>query len=205
MGQTREAEQACGTDEKLVSKAVDVEDDMQTDINVNVEVHDLGLDESAAQVVYRVSHDLTTSGSEKYMSEENLRTAEQAAGNLPHDDECGTNGYTIADEALVYATISHKNCPHSTVNDATLAAVSKILSSKEHLRSNLKSFEYGNIRNRPMYRGSKHYMHEIEISLKVFKSKLMESARSYLWKNLGTSSWSMIDGTQVTFFKIHKK
>jgi len=59
-----------------------------------------------------------------------------------------------------------------TVNDTTLDAVSKI----EDLRSNLKSFEFGNIRNRPMYRGSIHYMHEIEMSLKVFKSKLGEPA-----------------------------
>ena len=79
-----------GTDEKLVSKAVDVEDDMQNDINVNVDIQNLGLDESAAQVVYRAPHDLKTS---KIYVRREL--------NLLHDDGCGINGDTFADEALL--------------------------------------------------------------------------------------------------------
>ena len=116
--------------------------------------------------------------------------AEQAKGCLLSidDETCDVNeNHTEtqnndrnADVALVYLTASLKNCTHSTVDSMTLDTISEILRSKEHLRNNLKSSIFGNIRNRPMYLGSSKFMHEVEVSVEVFKSRLWESARSYL-------------------------
>ena len=134
---------------------------------------------------------------------------EQATDILPLGNENGSyNNRNIEKDtsvALVYATAALKYCPHSIVDEVTLDAISKIFSSKEHLRNNISSFQFGNIRNRPMYRGAIQYMHEVEFSLKVMKNKLWEPARSYVWKNLGTSCWTLHDGTEVTFNKIHQK
>ena len=204
----REAEQASSTNGEVVSKAVKPEHDMQIylqqhGINVNDAAHELSLNRCNKEV----TKVLAMKETDIDISTDNL-TAEQADGSMPLEDDsglkCKNNGNDNS-VALVYATPALKDCPHSIVEDLTLDAISKILSSKEHLRDNLKSFEFGNIRNRPMFRGSSKYMHEVEISLKVMKNRLWKSARSYLWKNLGTASWSLHDGTQVTFIKIHQK
>ena len=134
-------------------------------------------------------------------------SAEQDSGKHEVNDIVNetANQDEDADIAVVHATASLRNCPHSTVDDVTLDAISKILRSTEHNQSNINSFKYGNIRNRPMFRGSSHYMHEVEINLEVIRSRIWDSARSYLWKSFGTSTWTLYDGTQVTFIKIHQK
>ena len=105
---------------------------------------------------------------------------------------------------LVNATAALKNCPNSTDDDVTVNAILEVISSNGHVQRNLKAISVGNIRNRPMWRGSTKFMHEVEISLEVIKSNLWEPVRSFIWKNIGTSSWTLPDGTQLAFFSIHQ-
>ena len=106
---------------------------------------------------------------------------------------------------LVHATAALKNCPNATVDSATLDAVLGIINGSDHVGRYLQAISHGNIRNRPMWRGSSKFMHEVEISLQVIKSSLWEPARSFIWKNIGTSLWTLHDGTQLTFTRIHQK
>ena len=172
---------------------------------VDMVAHDSGLDGTKEEV----SSVLTVTKDEKCVPAEQAKAKVDISSTpVPQEDASRINGDKNGKDTslvLVYATAALSNCPHSTVDDMTLSAISEILNSKDHLRNNMYSIEFCNIRNRPMYRGSIQYMHEVEISLKVMKNRLWKSARSYLWKNIGTSSWTLLDGTQVSFIKIHQK
>ena len=108
------------------------------------------------------------------------------------------------DTACIHATASLQNSPHTKVDDGTLDSILGIVNNKDHLRRNIHDVTIGNIRNRQMYR-STNFEHEVELSVLVKKNNLWESARSYVWKNLGTSTWTLHDGTQVSFKRIHQK
>ena len=109
-----------------------------------------------------------------------------------------------SDIVCVHAIASLQNSSYNIVDDGTLGSILEIVNNKEHLRRNIHEVNIGNIRNRQMYR-STHFEHEVELSILVKKNYLWESARSYLWKNLGTSTWTLHDGTQVSFKRIHQK
>ena len=108
------------------------------------------------------------------------------------------------DTVCVNVTASLQYSPHKTVDDGTLESILGIVNNKDHLRRNIHDVTIGNIRNRQMWRSS-NYEHEVEFTVLVLKNSLWESARSYLWKNLGTSTWTLNDGTELSFKKIHQK
>ena len=109
-----------------------------------------------------------------------------------------------ADIVMVYATALLKNAPFSRVEDDTLRSISEIVRCKDHLLRNIENSEFADIRNRPM-RCSFQFMHQVNIVVSVKKSILWETARSYVWKNLGSSSWTLHDGTEVSLIRIHQK
>ena len=120
------------------------------------------------------------------------------------DEKKKCDGDMDNDFVMVYATASLKNAPFSRVEDDILSSISEIVNCKDHLRRNIRKIDFTNIRNRPM-RGSSRFMHEVDIVLHVNKCNLWESARSYLWKNLGSSSWTLHDGTEIALLRIHQK
>ena len=81
--------------------------------------------------------------------------------------------------------------------------VGEITSSKEHLKRNTFDFKFGKVKS--LKSGNSLFQHEVPAFFHVRTENLWESSRTYIWKHLGTSSWTMDDGTIVTFSRIHQK
>ena len=71
------------------------------------------------------------------------------------------------------------------------------------MRRNMIQVQFGKMQNTEDQNNL--YRHEIQTIFKVKTSQLWENARTYLWKHLGTSSWSIGSGTKVSFTRIHIK
>ena len=93
--------------------------------------------------------------------------------------------------------------PLSQVNNGMVNSVVHLIDSKDHLRRNINDIKYGAIKD---YRESNlKFRHEIQFILHVKTASLWETPRAYLWKHLGTSTWTLNDGTRISFVKIHRK
>ena len=44
---------------------------------------------------------------------------------------------------------------------------------------------------------------QLPVVLHVKTSRLWQSPRSYIWKHLGNSAWTIQDGVKVTLYRIH--
>ena len=113
--------------------------------------------------------------------------------------------YQNVDEnvSIVHATIVLNESPHAQVCKTDLKSIAEIIDNKEHMRRNIIQVQFGKMQNTEDQ--NKLYRHEIQTILKVKISQLWENARTYLWKHLGTSSWSIGNGTKVSFTRIHVK
>ena len=103
----------------------------------------------------------------------------------------------------VFATIVLDKSPRNKVFKDHLDSISQIIDSKEHLQRNIENFNFGNISTWELV--DYKFKHQIQILLKVKTGTLSESARSYLWRHLGTSTWTLQDGTEVTLVRIHQR
>ena len=103
----------------------------------------------------------------------------------------------------VFATVVLDNSPCNKVFKDHLDSISQIIDSKEHLQRNIENFHFGNISTWEL--GDYKFKHQIQVLLKVKTGALWESARSYLWRHLGTSTWTLHDGTEVTLVRIHQR
>jgi hypothetical protein len=72
-----------------------------------------------------------------------------------------------------------------------------------HLKRNIETFTFGNISNWDL--GNGRHKHQIQVILQVKIAQLWESARSYLWRHLGTSTWTLKDGTEASLIRIHQR
>ena len=105
--------------------------------------------------------------------------------------------------AVVYATAVLENSIHDRVTKSQMDTLSKIIDSKDHLQRNILDFKFSNISTWEM--GNRKFKHQIQVVLEVNTVQLWENARSYLWRHLGTSSWSLQDGTEISLVRIHQK
>ena len=104
---------------------------------------------------------------------------------------------------IVYATAVLENSPDSQVTRSHIDSLSKIIDCKEHLQRNIEDFKFGKLSSWEL--GNKMFDHQIQVTLKVKTTQLWESPRGYLWRHLGTSTWTLQDGTSVSLIKIHQK
>ena len=146
----------------------------------------------------------TLSIDNQIITSENCESSVKVGSESLEKDDMVKEYMSESDIVCVHAIASLQNSSHNIVDDVTLGSILEIVSNKEHLRRNIHEVNVGNIRNRQMYRSTK-FEHEVELSVQVKKNDLWESARSYLWKNLGTSIWTLHDGTQVSFRRSHQK
>jgi hypothetical protein len=105
--------------------------------------------------------------------------------------------------SVVYATAVLDNSPHGQVTNKNIESISQIIDSKEHLQRNIEDFRFGNISSWEL--GNRKYMHQIQVILKVKTAQLWEGPRSYLWRHLGSSTWTLHDGTEASLIRIHQK
>ena len=104
---------------------------------------------------------------------------------------------------VVYATAVLENCPDGKVTRNHLDSLSNIIDSKDHLQRNIEDFKFGNISTWEY--GVNKFKHQIGVILDVKTAQLWESARGYLFEHLGTSTWTLNDGTEVNLIRIHQR
>ena len=92
-----------------------------------------------------------------------------------------------SENVFVNAIAVLDNCPNNLVTRNNLDSLSQIIDNKDHLQRNNEIFKFGNISNWEF--GNGRYKHKIQVIIQVKTAQLWESARSYLWKHLGTSTW----------------
>ena len=213
-----QAAEAFTTDEKKVSEAEkpdDILDEIKTEDILKNEIVakcDTFLDGSNEEVsdevmpVVEIGSTLNKSSTVKTDDVMALDISKRNAGALNDTTEIEKCEELNAadDTVLVHATASLRNAPFNRVEDDILGSISEIIHCKDHLRRNIQKVQFADIRNRPM-RDRNRFMHEVDILINVNKSNLWEPARSYLWKNLGSSSWTLHDGTEVSLIRIHQK
>ena len=106
-------------------------------------------------------------------------------------------------EIIVYAQVNYNLCPESSLMDDNIKAIDKIIFRNNHMKNYVKSIEHGKIFNRR--NKSNSFDHMLEIKLTVYTTRLWESARSFIWKQIGQDQWTLSDGSLVTFNRIHVK
>ena len=108
-----------------------------------------------------------------------------------------------SETAIVYETVVLDDCPHNQVMRNHIDTISKIIDCKEHLQTNIEDFKFGNISSWDL--SNQKFKHQIQIILKVKTVQLWKSPRGYLWRHLGSSNWTLHDGTAVSLVSIHQK
>ena len=108
-----------------------------------------------------------------------------------------------ADIDIIHATVVFNESPCVNMNNNCLKSIIQMMDSKEHLQRNLPKVKFGKVRKWNLENAK--FKHEMDMVIHVKKSYLWEPARKYLWRHLGTSSWNLTDGTEVSFVRIHKK
>ena len=93
--------------------------------------------------------------------------------------------------------------PRDQVTNKNIEAISQIIDSKEHLQCNIEDFRFENISSWEL--GNRKYKHQIAVLLKVKTAQLWESPISYFWRHLGSSTWTLQDGTEASLIRIHQK
>jgi hypothetical protein len=105
--------------------------------------------------------------------------------------------------AVVYATVVLANSIYDQVTKSQIDSLSKIIDSKDHLQRNILDFKFSNISTWEM--GNRKFKRQIQVVLEVNTLHVWENARSYLWRHLWASSWSLQDGTEISLVRIHQK
>ena len=104
---------------------------------------------------------------------------------------------------IVYALAKFENSNVSQISTIEASALSNILKSKDHLCRNIVNI---NFRNSQAYRThSGKYEHSVQIEVSVDTRNLWESGRSYIYHHLGKDTWTLSDGTTISFVRIHQK
>ena len=81
-------------------------------------------------------------------------------------------------------------------------SVFSIMDSKDHLKRNIAKATVVSTKSSVENSTNKH---EMEMIVLVHTHSLWEHPRNYLSKHLGSSQWTLQDGSKVSFSKIHQK
>ena len=104
---------------------------------------------------------------------------------------------------VIHGTAVIEDSPFNTFVQEELDSLVRFVTSKEHLRNNIKNIEYVHMSTRE-FRNNK-FKHIVELKLSVRTSSLWESPRSYIWRHIGRDTWTRGNGTSINVTKIHQK
>ena len=104
---------------------------------------------------------------------------------------------------VVYGTAILENSSKEKMDKVTYESVFKVIDSKDHIKKNVLQVKVTDIQSQES--SNSKYRHELIIAFKVKTNALWNSPRTYMWKHLGTSQWTLHDGTKLSFVKIHQK
>ena len=173
----------------------------------------------------------TTSGSESnaeealgFNAEEANAATEPKEDNLANDDktkdkdvayedlnkELGTMETNeteattkIPEIVMIHATAIFDDSPNETLTRDEIESLGRFIHCKEHLERNIESFQYSNLSTRA-FRNSK-FKHTVQVMIKVKTANLWEGSRNYVWKHLGSDTWTRANGTKISLVRIHQK
>jgi len=147
-------------------------------------------------------------------SEENKKVEEKASEeeNKHHDEEQTANAtasYTsehsetiIPPVVTIHATAVIDDSPNAALTEEEFSSLAKIIQSKDHLVNNIANIEYSYLSTKEF---RTKFKHTVGLVIFVKTCNLWEGARSYIWKHLGRDTWSLNNGSEINFLRIHQK
>ena len=103
----------------------------------------------------------------------------------------------------VHATATFQESKLSLLGNYEVDSFVQICNSKTHLRENIVNIDCGHAKSYGTQ--DSLFTHELPVVLLIKTSRLWQSPRSYIWKQLGNSVWTLRDGVKVTLDRIHQK
>ena len=101
------------------------------------------------------------------------------------------------DVVEVPAVVIYEESSSSKASNEHLDLLEQIINAKDHLKRNIVDLKLSRSKSRKLS-NSVLFTHELPVVFKVNVLSLWESAQSYLIKHLGSSQWTMPDGTKVS-------
>lgn len=102
----------------------------------------------------------------------------------------------------IHATAVIDESPNSALTEEEFRSLGKIIQSKDHLVNNIENIEYSYLSTKEF---RTKFKHTVGLVIFVKTCNLWEGARSYIWKHLGRDTWSLNNGSEVNFVRIHQK
>ena len=130
-----------------------------------------------------------------------INTAVTGSGHIESVQVNESSNTKLADKGVVYATVVIENSPSSKIQNVSM--VGEIIDCKDHLKRNILDIKFGKLRS--WSSENARFRHEVPAVLQVDTRSLWESSRTYNRKHLGNDSWTLQDGTIVSFLRIHHK
>ena len=124
------------------------------------------------------------------------------------DELCSDAAYNVRQPQIpikveVSATAVFENSQNERLSREEIKSLEAVLLSKNHLKENILKLEEGQETNRRNKQGL--FKHTLELRILVNTEKLWESARTYIWRNLGQNEWRKPNGAKLSLVRIHVK
>ena len=103
----------------------------------------------------------------------------------------------------VHATAIFENSPNSNVMQDEIDSLVRFITSKDHLARNVNDVIYSILPSREC--GNQNFRHTVQVQINVKTANLWEGARGYIWKHLGSDTWTRGNGTRIGLVRIHQK
>lgn len=177
-------------------------------IQENNSAHDdketVGEDDVTTVALQEVSVDVVVNDHETGKSEEVMEASDvnKKVDAMQNSDSKSTNNGN--ETVLVYSQVNFENCPKRVLTANELKVVEEILFRKDHLKQNIRSYEFGHYGTRHSDDGQ-DYAHTLDLKLYVETGRLWETPRSYVFRHMGQDTWTVNDGTQISLNRIHVK
>ena len=128
---------------------------------------------------------------------------EDLANESSSKSEVSNSDQSTQYSSHVYGTAVIENCTSKKVDNSIFNPLFGIIDSKDHMKVNVSQIKVVKVKTISQDGGK--FRHEIDIVFTVNSRRLVDTPKSYLWKNLGCSNWTLGDGSRVWFTKIHQK
>ena len=124
------------------------------------------------------------------------------------DELCSDAAYNVRQPQLpvkveVSATAVFENSRNARLTKEEIDSLEAVLLGKSHLKENILKLKEGQETNRTIKQGL--FKHTLDLTIIVNTEKLWESARTYIWRNLGQNEWKKPNGAKLSIVRIHVK
>ena len=124
------------------------------------------------------------------------------------DELCSEAAFTVRQQQPqlprnieVSATAVFENSKNEKLMKEEIDSLEAVLLGKTHLKENILKLKEGQQTNRRIKQGL--FKHTLELRILVKTEKLWESARTYIWRNLGQNEWRKPNGAKLSIVRIH--